>query len=756
MQLTVGSQLGPYEILAPLGAGGMGEVYRARDPKLRRDVALKILQDGDADRRRRFTAEAHALAALNHPNVVTIYSVEDEGEIPFLVMELVQGRPLTRLVRDGGLPIGELLTLALPIAEALVATHARGIVHRDLKPANVMLTDDGRVKVLDFGLAKAVALGDPGAIETAEATRFGTAVGTLVYMSPEQARGEPIDARTDLFSLGVVLYELATGRRPFDGPTVGVVYDGILNQPVPPIGGAYADLDRILARALAKRVETRYRSALELLADLKTVASRVTAGAGSAATPVSAAAPTEAGPSVAVLPFENMSADPEQAYFCDGIAEELISALSRVKGLSVAARTSTFQLKGQSLDVRQIAERLNVQTVLEGSVRKAGNRLRITAQLINARDGFQIWSDRYDRTMDDVFAIQDEIARAITTGLEVTLARSSSGAIVKRGTENLEAYNLYLQGRYLMNRLSANLYESMREAIACFDRAIALDPAFAPAHASLAEVWNSMGYFTFVPAAEASRASLPAAMRAVELNPALPEAYTALGWTKTLFAIDLRTAEQDFLRALDVAPNAPAHTYYAVLLTAHGRFDEALAHALEARRLDPLWMIVPFVICQVHQCARQFAAAERVMRDLLALDRNFVGAYWYLANALAAQGRYAEAIAELEPAVAMIRRAPLYLSVLGLYYAKAGRVDDTRAIIAEVRQSSLCPDYVLALLLGAVGEMDAAFDHLTAAVNGHSDQVFLMGVDPRFDHLRSDPRFIVLLRQMGLAHTVVP
>jgi eukaryotic-like serine/threonine-protein kinase len=724
----------------------MGEVYRARDSKLQRDVALKVLPRADSEGRRRFTSEALALAALNHPNIVTIHAVEHEGDTPYLVMELVSGQPLTNLVRRGGMPLTDLLALAIPVAEALAASHARGIIHRDLKPANVMLTDDGRVKVLDFGLAR--QLDDPGVAETRDATSLGTAVGTLMYMSPEQARGEPLDARTDIFSVGVMLYELATGRHPFAGSTVAAISDRILNEPVAPVGGAYAALDGVLARALAKRPQMRQRTALELLADL-----RAAGGGGSAPSQsgFDTSAQADAGRSVAVLPFENMSADPDQAYFCDGMAEELISALARIKGLSVAARTSTFQLKGQQLTVQQIAERLKVKTVLEGSVRKMGSRLRITAQLVDADTGFQLWSDRYDRTMDDVFAIQDEIARAITSELEVTLTRRTGVPLVKRGTADLEAYTLYLRGRYLMNRLDENLQASIGEAIECLDRAIALDARFAAAHASLAEAWNFMGYYSFVPAGVASAASLPAAHRAVELDPTLPEAYTALGWTKTLFAIDLRTAEQDFLRALDMAPNAPAHIYYAVLLAAHGRFDEAMAHALEAQRLDPLWMIVPFAIAQVHLCARRFEPVEQIMRDLLAISRSFVGAYWYLSIALAGQGRHAEAVAELEPAVEMVRRAPLYLAVLGLYYAKAGREQDARAVLAEVQASGHAPQYVLALLHGAVGEMDAAHAHLAAAIEGHEDQVFLMATDPRFDHLKDDPRFDARLREMGLA-----
>ena len=388
MLIPPGTRFGVYDVRSLLGAGGLGEVYLAHDRKLGRDVALKVLRTGSADHRKRLEREARAVAALNHPNIVTIHAVDEADGVPYLVMELVDGYPLHKLIPTTGMPLRELLELAIPVTEALAAAHRKGIIHRDLKPANIMVTRDRRVKLLDFGLAKAIGTNPVVLAETLEQTGVGVMVGTLAYMSPEQARGEVIDGRSDIFSLGVVLFEMATGRRPFNGPTAAAALDAVLYEPAPAIGSVTRmgapEVDGIVARALAKKPSARYGRIEDLLADLRALES------GSKIGPVIASPPTS-GPSVAVLPFSNLSSDPDQEYFCDGMAEELITALTKVKGLAVSARSTSFQLKGQKLDVRQVGEKLGVQSVLEGSVRKAGNRLRISAQLVNVTDGFPLW-----------------------------------------------------------------------------------------------------------------------------------------------------------------------------------------------------------------------------------------------------------------------------------------------------------------------------------------------------------------------------
>ena len=737
MYLLPGQRLGSYEIVALLGVGGMGQVYRARDPRLERDIALKILQTDDAEHRKRFAREARAIAALNHPNIVTIHSVEEFEGQPFLTMELVEGTPLNRLIPPGGFELHELLAIAVPIAEGLAAAHARGIVHRDLKPPNVMVSADGRVKMLDFGLAKNI---EAKSLASAEETREGQIIGTLAYMSPEQLMADTVDARSDIFSLGVLIYEMATSKRPFDGPNAAVILVSLLNSPVPQIGGAAADLDRIISRATARKPGGRYQRVVDLLSDLRALMT----GMALATPPVTRA------PAIAVLPFANLTNDPDQEYFCDGMAEELISALSRVKGLAVVSRTSAFQFKGSPIDVREIGERLDVRTVLEGSVRRAGNRLRISAQLVNVTDGFHIWSERFDRTADDVFLIQDEIARSITESLRVTLTRPATGVMVKPPTSNLDAYHLYLRGRFLMNKF-ADLYGSLTGARKCFEQAVELDPMYSAAYAGLSEVCTALGYTTFLPAPEASRAALEAAERAVTLDPSLPEGHTALGWTKTLFAIDMRTAERDFQRALEIAPGyAPAHGYYALLLCGLGRFDQALDHASQARHHDPLWMMMPFIMSQVLICARKFQEAEHQMRELLALDPNFDGCYWYLSNALAGQGKLDEAIAVQEKGVALVRRAPFFVALLAIWYCRAGRREDAEQLREELIAGGRCTPVWLAMVCGELGKKDLAFEYLEVAMAQHDDQVSFMAVDHRFDSLRGDPRFDAALRRLGL------
>ena len=738
---TPGSRLGCYEIIALLGAGGMGQVYRARDPRLKRDIALKVLQTDNPDHRRRFEREALSVAALNHPNIVTIHSVEEADGIPFITMELVEGTPLGAVIPPGGFPLRELLPFAVQIAEALAAAHERGIVHRDLKPGNVMVGRDGRVKLMDFGLAKLTQTGESPYATSIE-TREGVVVGTLAYMSPEQLMAHAVDARSDIFSFGILLYELATGQRPFEGPNKAVVLVSLLNSPLPPVGASHGELDRIIARATARKPGARYQRTVDLLSDLRALSSGL----------MLKAPPVSRQPSIAVLPFSNLSGDPSQDYFCDGMAEELISALSRVKGLSVASRTSAFQFKGQPTDVREIGERLDVQTILEGSVRKAGTRLRITTQLINVADGYHLWSDRYDRTIDDVFAIQDEIARAITESLRVTLTQSGSGTIVRGATSNVDAYHAYLRGRFMLNNF-VGLADSLVAARGCFEQAIALDPDFAQAHAGLSECFNALGFTSLLPGAIASHGAMAAAQRALSLNPDLPEAHTALGWTKTLFAIDLPTAETHFEQALLLAPaSAPAHAYYAFWLAAYGRFAAAHEHADRAQEIDPLWQHNPFTKCEILLCERRFDDLERMTREFIALDARFEGMFWYLSNALAGQGRLPEAIEVMERSVGVVHRLPYFLALLGQWYGRGGRRAEAQAVLEELLASPKCSASWLALVCCGLRDLDSAFSYLDQAISEHNDQcqVTFMAVDHRFDELREDPRFILALDRLGL------
>ncbi len=486
MTLPAGTKLGPYEILAPIGAGGMGEVYRARDGRLGRDVAVKVLPEavaGDPESLARFERETRAVASLSHPNILAIHDVGREGGVSFAVLELLEGETLRRrLAASGPLTWRAALEIAAPVAEGLAAAHDRGIVHRDLKPENIFLTADGRVKILDFGLARR-AVGAPAPDETGSPTADGltapgVVLGTLGYLSPEQARGQDVDGRSDVFAFGSVLYEMLTGRRAFGAASASESLVAILrDEPRDPAELGIAvptGLAGVLRRCLRKNPPERFQSASDLAFSLRAAVPEPGSASGEAAkVPVS----------VAVLPFRNVSPDPENEYFSDGITEELINALAQVPGLRVAARTSSFLFKERREDIRAIAERLGVSTVLEGSVRKAGDRVRISAQLINAADGYHLWSESHDQNMSDVFAVQEEIARAIVRQLRVKLGLGGE-TIVKRHTSDPEAYNLYLKGRYFWNRREA---ESSRKALGYFQEAIARDPKYALAYAGLAD-----------------------------------------------------------------------------------------------------------------------------------------------------------------------------------------------------------------------------------------------------------------------------
>jgi len=456
MALTPGTKLGPYEIAAPLGAGGMGEVYRARDTRLDRDVALKVLPSEaalDPERIARFEREAKAVAALRHPNIVTIHSIEEAGGIRFITMELVEGRPLTEVIAPPGISLERFVEIAIPLADAVQSAHAKGVVHRDLKPANVMLDDGGRVKVLDFGLAKLSMPSSAARDETASLasplTQAGALLGTLGYMSPEQITGGEVDARSDIFSLGVIFHELLSGARAFRGEHPAAILYSVVNDAAPRLPARLgAPAAALVDRCLRKAPHERFASAGDLRAALERLRGAAEGGAGGARG--ATATPTEAAPSpreksIAVLPFTNVSADPENEYFADGMTEEIIGALSRIASLRVAARTSCFSFKNKSPEIKQVGDALRVGSVLEGSVRRAGNRVRITAQLVDVADGYQIWSERYDRELTDIFELQDEIAGEIARKLQVSLAAAPAR---ERRTRNVEAYDLYLKGRF--------------------------------------------------------------------------------------------------------------------------------------------------------------------------------------------------------------------------------------------------------------------------------------------------------------------
>jgi serine/threonine protein kinase/Tfp pilus assembly protein PilF len=709
MGLAPGTRLGAYEVGALLGAGGMGEVYRARDPRLNRLIAIKLLPEplaADDERRLRFKREAQSLAALNHPNIVTIHSVEQADGRLFLTMECVEGKPLSDLIAHGGMPLDRLLALAIPIADAVSAAHRKGITHRDLKPANVMVTDDQRMKLLDFGLATLVEF-EPAArlatdLPTAVLSGTGHIVGTVAYMSPEQAEGRRVDARSDFFSFGVMLYELATGERPFKGDTAVSVLSSILKDTPCAVTELRPDLpqelSRIIKRCLVKDPEYRYQSAKDMrneLRDLQHASDR-----GDRETP-----PADQS-SVAVLPFANLSADPDNQYFSDGLAEELINALTRVPGLRVASRTSTFRFRGGDVDIRRVARDLQVATVVEGSVRRAGTRLRVTAQLANAADGYHLWSERYDREMADVFTMQDEIVRAIVAAIAPALTSVVRKA-VRRQTENLEAYELYLRGRHHWHLRTPS---AMQVAQELFQQVIERDPNYAPAYAGLADCFTIRRAYGWIPAAISRARAREAVTRAIALDPTLPDVHLAEASYTLYFEPRWRGAEAPLRRAIAINPRfAGAQAYLGLVLATDDRSADALVHAKRAVETEPFSAYIHYLSALTHFLSGSFEEAERAARRVLELHPDALPGLFTLGISLTRLERYEESIGVLERTV-LLSRAPSYMGMLGLALARGGRPEETRRLIGEFEDRANRGEYITpwARLAAYVGLNDRA------------------------------------------------
>jgi serine/threonine protein kinase/lipoprotein NlpI len=741
----IGKTISHYRILEKLGEGGMGVVYKAEDTKLRRPVALKFLPPEltrDPGAKERFIKEAQAASALDHPHICNIHEIDEtaEGQL-FMCMACYEGETLKEMIARGPLGIEEAIRIAAQIGEGLTKAHAAGIVHRDLKPANIMITCEGVAKILDFGLAKLSG--------QTQHTKTGTTLGTVSYMSPEQARGASLDHRTDIWSFGVILYEMLAGAPPFRGDYDQAVIYSILNDEPPAVTSIRPDvpdsIGGIIEKCLEKDPDNRYGSVEELTKDIRQLE-----GARRPTSARRAMQKSKELPSIAVLPFRDMSPARDQEYFCEGIAEELINGLAQIAGLRVAARTSAFQFKDKDLDVRRVGKELGVESVLEGSVRKAANRLRITAQLINVADGYHIWSEKYDRDLEDIFAIQDEISLAIVEKLRGKLLKEEKSKLVRRYTGNEQAHNLYLKGRYYWNRRHEG---GIQKAIELFQQAVEKDPLCAPGYIGIADCYNVCGILGLMDPRIAYARSKDAVAKALDIDEDLAEAHASLGWIRTFYDWDWSGAEAEFLKSLELNPNyAYAHYFYSLYLGAMGRHDESITESSRAVELDP----IDLAINSIHGCTlmwdRRNDAAMEQFRKTLDMDPNFYLVNLYLGMTLAANEMWREAVEALTRALAVSPGSPLAMGLMGYVLAASGKRNEALEVLDRLEQLSkerFVGSFHKASIHFGLEAYDRAYECLECAFAERESWLAMLNTLPLWDGFRSDPRFIALMRRVG-------
>jgi len=822
--VSPGTTLSHYRIVSKLGAGGMGEVYLAHDFELDREVALKVLLPEVADnedRLRRFVQEAKAASALNHPNILTVYEIGTFDNTRFIATELVKGRTLHERLRREPLTLRETLDIALQVAAALSAAHGAGIVHRDIKPDNVMLRDDGLVKVLDFGLAK---LSVPNTITTGpeDATRKpltnpGVVMGTVSYMSPEQARAKQTDARSDIWSFGVVLYEMLTGRTPFAGESMNDSIAAILTKDPPPLeGNTPPELQRIVRKTLQKQADERYQTAKDLQLDLKNLkrelefseelersqvppsaaATNVRTGPTSENSAMQSATSTQTSQtrssaeyiaseikshklvvlsvlvvavlvgsgywwwktrtphagqinSIAVLPFENRSGNPDSEYLSDGLAESLIYRLSQLPDLKVSPTSSVFRYKGKDVDVQKIASELGVNAVMSGRVAQRGDNLTISVELIDAKTNKLLWGEQFERKMSELLTTQREIATTISQKLQLKLSGDEKG-LAKRYTNDNEAYQLYLKGRFYWNRRTA---DTIQKAIDQFKAAADKDPAFALAYAGLADCYAVSSTYAYKRASETLPLARSNALKAIELDGSLAEPHATLGMINH-FEWRIAESETEFKRALELNPNYPTgHHWYSRLLRAVGRTDEAWAEIKRANELDPLSMVILNNIGEQYIDRGDPKAAEDECRRMIDLDPNFWAGHLTLGGALVRQSRYPEALAEGQKTLELSNRSNASLAFVGHVYGRLGKRAEAEAVIRELQDryaKQQADGRDLAVVYAGLGDKDQAFAWLDKAFTDHSNFLAILRLEFSLEPIHSDPRWNELLRRVGL------
>jgi serine/threonine protein kinase/Tfp pilus assembly protein PilF len=782
-----------FRIVEKLGEGGMGIVYKAVDTRLDRPVALKFLPDKiakDSQALERFRREARAASALNHPGICTIYDIGEQDGRAFIAMEFIDGETLRSHIQGKALPLEETLKLGIQIAEALDAAHSEGIIHRDIKPANIFVTKRGQAKVLDFGLAKLVPKGvakadaDLGGEAPDSTSIVGIISGTPSYMSPEQVRGDNLDGRTDIYSLGLLLYEMATGCQAFSGSTGGVIIEAVLTRSPIPARTVNPDippqLEEIINKALEKDREHRYPRATDVRAELQqlergpdsgwraregTARSVLSSNTGHFKTKQDHTARDSTGQtnalrperaskiidSIAVLPLENASRDLEHEYLGDGIAGSLINILATIPKLRVMAQSTVFRYKGRAIDPQAVGRELNVRAVLTGRIMQSGGALRIGTELVDVATGSRLWGGQYDRKPGDIFAIQDEISNEISEKLRLKLTRAEKKRLTKRQTVDAEAYRLYLKGRHHWNKWTE---DGFYKAIEYFQQAVERDPGYALAWTGLADSYVLLGWNSYLPPNDAFPKAKRAAMGGLELDPDLGEAHTSDAAVLWLHDWRWPEAEIEFKRSLRLSPSHPtASHWYAEYLMTMGRHAEAIQRMKSSQELDPLSLIISVAIGWAYYMARHYDDAIEQFRRTVELDPNYPVTYWILGLVLRKMGRYEMAIAEGEKGVKLSGGSPLMNAALAGTLATAGRKKDATRILDDLTnlaKQKYVATYFFAGIFVGLGDRDRAMEYLEKSYQEHSHWLMYLHMDPGMDSLRPDPRFQDLLRRVGL------